>query len=286
MSEDCPSGSMISLVLLIAGNLLAAPPGGVRAIPLRLESGQEFIYQVRYSQESDRPGLSLFRFLKSYVLILEPGPPAKAAFMTIQLVEPKPGAESIPVVRLEFGRIDALGRVTLDSTSNLPRLPIDGPPTLETLPFVELPAKEFPMGGNAWQVPDSELGPQIWRLLKYEGIELGRSFKMKGEQSSGDWNLAGQLVWKRQEFATLLIREGIVSHVERLTEWRTPGGERFHSTCVVDLDSIPAGLPPGQFEDRRLEIRDAIGFSRDLAELVKPERRTRHSRLRLLDRTD
>ena len=260
---------MNALVLLLTGSMLAAPPGGARPFPLRLERGQEFIFHASYTQEGDRADANLSRFLDTYVLILEPVFPAKAAFMTVQRVPALPGAEPIPIVRLEFGQIDAFGRVILDSTSNLPCLPIDGPPTLETVPFMEMP-RELPPPGKPWQVPDSDWGSRTWRVLMEEKHELGRCMKLKCEQSSGDWNLAGRLVWKREEFVSLLQYEGLIVRVERMTEWRTAGGEKLRSTAVVALDSVPASLPPGQFADRRAEVQDYVRFSRVLFELMKP----------------
>ncbi len=260
---------MIPFVLLLAGSTLAAPPGSARPFPLRLERGQEFIFHANYTQESDRPDSNISCYLDTYVLILEGGPSPRAAFMTVQRALRRAGAESAPIARLESGRIDALGRVTLDSASSLPCLPVDGPPTLETVPFLEMP-QELPPPGQTWQVPDRDWGMKKWRILMEEKHELGRSLKLKSEQSNGDWNTLGRLVWKREEFVTLLQNEGLIARTERITEWRTTSGERLKSTCVLALDSIPAPLPAGQFEERNQEITGILHYSRELAELMRP----------------
>jgi hypothetical protein len=259
---------MLPVAVLLVGSMVAAPPGAARLVPLRLERGQEFIYHANYTQEGGKTTTSLSRFLDTYVLILQVSPSIQAAFMTVQRIEGRPGSEPIPIVRLEFGRIDSRGRVTIESTSDSPFLPIDGPPTLETAPFLELP-ETLPQD-RIWQVSDPELGPETWRILMENKLELGWCHKLKGEQSSGNWNAAQGLVWNRDEYAWLLQYEGIVARIERVTDWRTPAGERFHSTCVIELESVPATLGKGQFDDRYLEIRDYLRFSRDLAELMKP----------------
>jgi hypothetical protein len=259
---------MISLVLLLAGSTLAAPPGNARHIPLRLESGQEFIYHANYTQKCDRTDSAFSRYLDVYVLILDASPPVRAAFMTVQYDSGRSGAEAVPIVRIESARIDALGRVSLETASNLPRLPIDGPPTLETTPFLEMPAVIPP--DNKWQIPDADWGAKTWSVLREEKHELGWSWKLQAVQDSGDQNIVGRLVWNRKEAVWLLQNEGIVVRAERNTEWKTAGGELFHSTCVIALDSIPAPLPAGQFDARCSAIRDVLHYQRDLAELMLP----------------
>ena len=87
------------------------------------------------------------------------------------------------------------------------RLPIDGPPTLETYPFLQLPPA-MPEPGRAWEVADPDFGPQVWKTLLTEFRERGRCLKLHGQQSAGDWSQAGRLVWRRQEVVWLLLQEG------------------------------------------------------------------------------
>ena len=65
---------MVAIVLLVAGSVVALPPGGGQPAPVRLERGQEFIYHASHTQESDRPGSRLARSIDTYVLILDTGP--------------------------------------------------------------------------------------------------------------------------------------------------------------------------------------------------------------------
>lgn len=261
---------MCSIVVLLALTIPAAPPPA-RPIPLRLERAQEFVYHTVYNQESDRPGSNFSRLLDTYVLILETTPQgALAAIMTVMRVENKAGAETVPVVRLEYARIDPLGRVTLDSTSPLPHLPIDGPPLLDPLPFIELPAAR-PEAGQQWESVDADQAPLWQRLLVTEFHRFDRCWKIKGEQSSGDWNLAGRTVWKRNDMAWMSLQQGFIVRRERTTDWRTESGETWKSSLVAELELMPpASVQQDQFNDRKIEIKAAIGFARELTELMKP----------------
>jgi hypothetical protein len=263
---------MTSIVLLVATMIATAPPGEARPVPLRLERGQEFVYHAVYNQESDRPGSHLTRLLDTYVLILDASPQgAQAAIMTVMRVENKPGEESVPVVRVEYARINPFGRVTFDPTSPLPLLPIDGPPTLDPLPFVELPAK-VPEPNRAWESVDADQVPLGRRLLVAEFHPLDRCWKLKSEQSSGDWNVAGRTVWKRDEMAWMSLQHGFVVRLERTTEWRTESGERWKSNLVADLDGLPAEWEGNstEFKERKAEIKTAVDFAKELDELTKP----------------
>lgn len=240
-------------------------------LPLRLERGQEFVYDAQYTQESERPGSRFSRSLKTHALILDvdAAGSAQVAFMTEQRVEGKPGEEATSLAHLSLGRVDTLGRVRLESMTGSSRLPIDGAPTLETLPFVEWP-RERVEPGHTWTVEDPELGPQTWRLLNQELRDLGRCFKLKARQSSGDWNRVDRVVWRREDDASVLVVEGYVSHWERRTEWRTVSGDLFKSTTVLNLSAIPGPLTDGAIRARRLEIAEASRFAARLAELMKP----------------
>src|ERR1051326_9082880 len=96
VESGCARGGMYSIALLLAGSLLATPPGSGRAVLLRLETGQEFIYPAaKYVQEGERPGATFTRFYDVYVLILEARPTSwRAAFPTVQRVESRPRAEA------------------------------------------------------------------------------------------------------------------------------------------------------------------------------------------------
>ncbi len=262
---------MTSLVLLVAMLTPAAPPGTVRPIALRLERGQEFVYHSVYNQESDRPGSQFSRLLDTYVLILDTSPQgSQAAVMTVMRVDNKPGAEAVPVVRLEYARIDSLGRIALDSTSTLPRVPIDGPPMLDPLPFIEL-TPAMPEAGQQWESVDADQAPLWQRLLVTEFHRFDRCWKIKTEQSSGDWNVAGRTVWKRNEMAWMSLQHGFIVRRERTTDWRTESGETRKSSLVAELELMPpASVQQDQFRDRKIEIKAAVEFAKELAELMKP----------------
>jgi len=259
---------MSPLVLLLAASLPAVPPESARPLPLRLERGQEFVYQARHTQESDRPGSRTSCSVVTHVLILDHGPQGTlAAFMTAQHFDGPPGSGSVPAARLEMGRIDSVGRVSLvDCVTAVPRIPIDGAPSMETLPFVDLPHVE---PGRTWEVADRELGPQTWRVLVTAAHKHGQCLKLKGEQSSAG-KAAGGLIWNREEIAWILQYDGSVVRSERMTRWQTESGETFKATTVTDLIDQPGSMPPQQFADRRAEINEARQFARELAELMKP----------------
>jgi hypothetical protein len=109
-----------------------------------------------------------------------------------------------------------------------------------------------------------------WKMLITEFHRYGQCAKLKGEQSSGDWNVAGRTVWKRAEMAWMSLKEGFVVRLERNTEWRTESGELWKSTLVAELDSMPANIPSQQFQDRRRDVLEAVQFAKELAELMKP----------------
>jgi hypothetical protein len=259
---------MGSLALLLAGTILAVPPETGRTLPLRLKPGQEFIYHTRCIPDAGRPGSPVDQWLDTYVLILDATPQgrAQAAFMTVQIV--KAGAQTVPVARLERGNIDESGRVTLNATSSVPRLPIEAPPTLEIFPFLELPAS-IPENGRPWQTTDPDMGLVTWRHLHFEQRDRGRCLKVQGEQSSGSVNQVGVLSWQRTETIWLLEREGYVDHAERRTKWHTASGDEYNATTVVDLDALPEPLGPGDFNNRKFEIGRAVAFSRELDDLLK-----------------
>src|SRR5260221_13264454 len=107
-------------------------------------------------------------------------------------------------------------------------------------------------------------------MLRSEPHEYGRCAKLKGEQSSGDWNLAGRTVWKREQMAWMSLNYGFVVQLDRTTEWRTETGETWRSRLEAKLDSMPGPIPPEQFKDRRFEIQEAIRLDNELVELMKP----------------
>jgi hypothetical protein len=259
-------GAMNSLALLIAGSLLALPPGTGRTLPLRLVRGQEFIYHAHYLRQGERD-----LYLHTHVLILEASSDGyRAAFMTEHEVPAGPNAEPISIARLDTGRIDSFGRVTLDTPSTLPRLPIEAAPTLETYPFLELPA-EFRQDGRGWQTVDPETGPISWKALLIEHLpSKGECLKLSGVQVSSNWGQAGALMWKRTEQVWVLNREGVVDHVVRKTDWRTESGDAYSSETIVDLEAVPAPMGEAAFNNRLSEIRSALDFNRRLNELMRP----------------
>lgn len=261
---------MTRVLWLIAGSLLAAPPSTGRIIPLRVERGQEFVYFASYERRGEKPTAYQSCQLVSHVLVLDADSTGiQAAFMTEQRLPRSSPGEAVGLVRLELGRIAPSGRVSWESPSPGPRLPIDMPPTLEFYPFLELPSAEV-QPGQSWRTEDPETGPMEWRALILERRERGRCLKLQGEQASRDWLEPGKFVWRRKETVSVLLHEGFVDHAERELTWRSESGDVYSSTTVIDLYAPPAPIPAGEFRARLADIRAALQFSARLQELLKP----------------
>jgi peroxiredoxin len=265
-----------------AGNL-RTPPASVPETQLAVVLGrsQELLYHGSYTEESLGGNV---RFTRSYriesrLLVLDQVQRGfEVAFLTVlrhkdgQIGPPPRGvtAEPLPAsVRLEKGLVDAFGRVTF-GPGQRPTVPLDGPPTVETGAFVELPRSRVG-SGQPWQLADADPDrpAESWEITGTETVQATRCFVLRGTQQSDGWDAprADRKAWRRRDTVWLNPRLGFAVRVERVLELREPAALEPTQRSTLRYTLETTVQYPGQlFFDRREEIAQALGF----AETARP----------------
>jgi len=262
---------MNALVGLVAAAIFAAPPEPAVTIPLRLSKGQELVYHGVYTEESSRPGARYTRHydIEVYVLILDAVPKEmRAAFLTVQKLR-VPASTSAPIVRLEIGKIDPQGRVTLSQRAlTQPPIPTAGPPSLETAAFIETP-KQGVDAGAVWQTVIGAEPPTRWSVIGVENVG-GRCVRLLGEQRAPNWEELGKPAWKREDRIWLQQQNGFASKIERTIQNRDESGAviiRTHFSAELENSHNPVFHPGGTFKARQMTIDRVIDLARVLDDL-------------------
>ncbi|MFL5339348.1 MAG: hypothetical protein ACJ8F7_04195, partial [Gemmataceae bacterium] len=252
----------MTFALVIAGVLVAAPPEPAGQLPLRLEAGQEFVYDASYTQTSARTGARFSRTHKveTFVMVLnQSGLSADVAFLTVHQPVQMAGEEPAVTARLEVGRVDGLGRIQFSGKrAKWPRVPMEGPPALETLEFPARPAALA--GGQKWDDPEEFEFRLAWTVAGVTRYQQHQCVVLVGTHQYGDWQREDK-VWVR-------LDGGFALRIERKIEQRT--GD-FSSTMVAELKSFnPFTLTESERSARRIEIQQCQRFADTLDELLLP----------------
>lgn len=264
---------MGSLVVAITALVVGAPPGEGSEVPLRLEKGQEFVYRGVYTETNRRPGAAPTRRfeVESYVFILNAAPGgADAAFLTVQRT-PRQGTQETPATaRLELAKVDGLGRIKFAHKTGGPRIPPDGPPSLETRAFVELPVGGV-SGGLTWEAAEDGEPPATWTVCGLDDQPCGKCLKLAGRQQSESWKRPGMAGWLREDLVWLKLKGGYAVRIERKWEVRDEGRDGgMNSVLVMDLETFnPAMVPPTEAAARQVEIRQTLQYADAYADLLQ-----------------
>jgi peroxiredoxin len=252
-----------------------------RPIGPRLVKAEEFIYHGTYDEESVRERV---RFSRSYrvdtrMFVLDTLPiGADVAVMTV--LRPK-DANAAPIppgisgdtaassARLEVIRVDLQGHVSGDAEAAL-SVPLDGPPSVETGAFVELPSARTADAG-IWTVAEPGRPPQTWQRKGSELVNGTSCLKLVAEQQSNDWDKhrVDRASWRRSDTVWIASRLGVAFRVERIIECRDVGATETTHKHVLRYELDSSLRYPGQLSDeRRLEINRAKAFSEAASPLV------------------
>ena len=164
--------------------LIGLAIGADDLLAVRLTRGQELVYRGKFTEESR--GLKADRRnydLEARAFFLEAGGDgAEAAFLTV-IREPGAGATATGSARFELATVNRFGCVALHASGSAPRIPLDGPPTLEPAGLIEFPGNP----ANVWDVADGARPPREWRIVG-EAFHGGvRCVKLVGQQESAEW---------------------------------------------------------------------------------------------------
>src|SRR5262249_26192482 len=195
----------------------------------RLNRGQELVYHGSYAEEALGPGVQFQRSyrLESRVFVLEAAPKgAEVAFLTVlkqrgvrpeSTVDPEPSS-----VRLELARLDLQGAVKSEYGASL-AAPLDGPPTIESGAFVELPRGRVGLN-QSWLTGEAGRPPRAWKAAGTERVNGPMCLKITGLQQSEHWDRprADRAAWRREDVVWLSLRAGFACRVERTILRREP----------------------------------------------------------------
>lgn len=244
----------------------------------QLAPGQELVYTGTYTEESLVPNVQFQRQyrLENLIFVLEAGAQQrKLAFMTtLNEIVPRaqPGVKEARQlsVRLELGQVDLQGRLR-DMKGVAPLLSLQGPPTLETGCFVEVPPVRLSKESR-WEVNEDSRPPRSWKVAGVESVHGVTCVKLVGEQQSLDWDRprGDQTAWRRRDFVWIAPQGGITHKVERIVELRDPSRRDPTQRCTVHYElSSPFRYPGRLFEDRKQEITSAKKFHDEAAALLQ-----------------
>lgn len=248
---------LLSCLLAVAQSAVAAE----WPLAPRLTQGQELVYSGSYTEEARGRGTQFshtFRIENRVIILDTVGGEARAAFLTL-LKSPgghaDPNNSALCSVRLEQARVSALGRINFD-VRPAPAIALDGPTTVESECFLEMPRRP-PTAGGTWEVNSEGAPAQVWRSVGTEAINGTNCLKLAGLQQSSDWDRprADRTAWRRHDTVWVAMNSGLVYRVDRHIERREPARAEpsQHSTTTFTLESRIV-YPSQLFEDRQREI--------------------------------
>jgi peroxiredoxin len=242
----------------------------------RLSRGQELVYKGTFTEETVGKGVQFSRSyrLDSLVFVLDTPPRGlDVAFHTTfklrtarptGMEEPKPAS-----VRLELVKVDVQGRLTADPTLSL-LAPLDGPATVETGAFVEIPRGRVKLN-QSWEVSEEGRPVRTWKVLGTEAINGISYLKLEGVQQSPDWEQprADRMAWRRRDVVWLEPRLGVAYKVERTIERKEPAHRDPSQRLFVQYELQSQIRYPGRFfEDRKREILQVQKFNEAVIPLL------------------
>jgi len=243
------------------------------ALMPRLGRGQELVYRGSYAEDSQGVGVQFNRSyrLETRTLVLDVQPRASdVVFLTIWKGKPAKddGTTEVSSVYLEKGRVDSLGKVTING--GVQSLVLDAPPAIEHGAFVEAPHGKLHVD-RTWDVADGSRPLLTWRVAGVDSLGGARCVKLIGNQQSDDWDRprADRASWRRQETVWMTPRAGYAQRLERTIERRDPGRKDVTFKSVLRYELESSLQYPGQlFEDRRREVQQALTLSENVTGML------------------
>src|SRR5262249_43428336 len=151
----------------------------------------------------------------TYILVLGQTPAGfDVAYLTVQKPVQKSGEEPVVAARMEMGKIDSLGRLRFAAKrAASPHVPLEGPPTLESLALLERRANVA--GGQKWEGLADGQPALTWTASGLTRYQDRPCLLLIGRAESGDW--------VRQEKLWLQLDGGYAIRQERAIEQRGGG---------------------------------------------------------------
>jgi hypothetical protein len=239
-------------------------------LAVRLTRGQELVYRGKFAEElrgvkADRQAFDL----EARAFILEAGSDsAEVAFLTV-LRAAGSAVGATGSARLELAAMDHRGRITLHASGVAPRIPLDGPPSLEPAGLVEL--SNGPAA--AWDVADGARPPRAWRIVGDDFQGGVHCLKLVGEQESAEWRQPTGTApgWRRNEVVWLAIATGTVQRLERTIERRSGADGSAEYLAKTEYELAESTIFPERLAaERRREVRQIAEISQKLAALSIP----------------
>jgi peroxiredoxin len=264
------------------------------ALAPRFQRGQEIAFVGSFREESRAAGVRHQRAYRiaTRFFVLESGHKgAEVAVLTLvqdrspDLIAPGGKEVKTPasarMEKLVVGRLGKLGGVSQASLL----VPVDGPPTLEVGPIIEVPSDRL-KAGEAWETREPGRPAVAWQVAGRERVLERNCVKVVGLQQSDEWERgrADRGAWKRVESVWIDPSAGHAVRVERTIWQREPARREISSagTLRLDLDSSmkkPAYLT----EPSRVEIARALEFRKRALPLL-PNPTATHKELVALQR--
>jgi hypothetical protein len=244
------------------------------ALAVRLTRGQELVYRGKFTEESRGPVPDRRAYdLEARSFVLETRPDGiDTAFLTV-LRGTGAAPDAAGSARLELAAVDQRGRVTLHVTGAAPRIPLDGPPSLEPAGFVELPAGP----ANTWDVADGQRPPREWRVVAVDFYGGVRCLKLIGEQVSAEWRqpTGNAPAWRRSDVVWLAVATGTVRRLERTVERRSGGDGSAGYSARTEYELAESTIFPDRLAaERRREVLLIAELNQRLAALLSRTART------------
>jgi peroxiredoxin len=269
---------MVANIFLLTCALFTAQPGDRTEWLLlpRLQRGQELVYRGTFTEEGLGQGVQFNRAyrLESRIFVLNTlaGGLDVALYTVLSLrmhrperkLEPEPSS-----VRLELASISLQGKITSDPDVSL-LVPLDGPITIESSAFVELPNGRV-HSGQQWEASEGKRPPHFWKMVGTEMINNTRCLKLEGLQQSPDWDhpRADSTAWRRRDIVWLDPNLGVAYKVERLIERREPAHRDLRQRLLAQYElQTNIQYPANLFEQRQREIVQAKKFYESIAPLL------------------
>ncbi len=269
------------------------PRGPEHAIATRLERGLELVYRGTFREQSSSAGVKHQRSyrVEARFLVLD-ATAAGADIAALTLVQDRSSISSRPGVKEErapaSARLERLKADPLCKLSGAGRtlVPIDGPPTLEVGPLVQVPSARV-RGGQGWEVREEGRPAIAWMAATpVEMIDGRNCAKLTAVQQSDEWERprADRGAWRRLETVWFDLRNGVVFRVERVIEQREAARREVSQSSTLRLDLESNARQPAYLTDAaRVEIGKALAFREQAAPLV-PFPSTRSRELATLQR--
>jgi len=243
----------------------------------QLAPGQELVYTGTFSEESLVPNVQFQRQYRLETLIFvfdTTGRQWDVAVMTTlgeRAVRPEPGAKDKQAsVRLELARLDPDGRLR-DVKGAMLLASLNGPPTLESGCFVEVPGTRLAKN-TQWEVNEDSRPPRSWQVAGVESVNGIACVKLIGQQQSLDWDRprGDHTAWRRRDVVWMSPQLGVAQKVERTIEQRDPLRRDPTQRSIVQYElTSPFRYPGRLFEDRKQEILKAKKFLDEATALLQ-----------------